>query len=271
MKTRLLFIGDSHVGSKVGLLPGGFKDEYGAQIPMGASQKLIWKKFKEIEHKADKDCDELLLVLMSDLVHGPENDIPGAVWTTDVKAQCDAFIHAVLPIANKAKSSYVVDSLSRFHVDPGRFADDYVASELGAFGKKSHIRLDIHIGDIFFRIQHHGPSLGWRPHTRGDAVRRFLRDSYIESLERKEDPPDVFMWAHWHQYHNEIVRVGLTNEKEMQAFFTPALTFPDKRTVRNVKRLETATIGALALDIEDGQITEHKWFKQYSTRRIIKH
>ena len=50
------------------------------------------------------------------------------------------------------------------------------------------------------------------------------------------------------------------------------MTFPDKRTLNVIQRIERADIGALALDVEDGKIVEvHEWFNRYSLRKIIKH
>jgi hypothetical protein len=273
MITRLLFIGDTHCGSKVGLLPGGYRDEYGKKLLLGASQKLIWKQFKAIEKKAFKDCDELILVLMGDLVHGPDKDQPGQVDSASVKDQCDIFIHAILPIANKATSILSVDANSRFHVDPGRFADDYIASNLGAFGKRSQIKIDYMVSGLHFRFKHHGPMLGSRPHVRGDAVRRFLRDSQQEALETGEKAPDVFVFGHWHTPYWEPLKVrDPKGDKLLQAFYCPPLTFPDKRTINVVPRLDEINIGALALDVDgEGNLKSQEWWKTFSTRTVIKH
>ena len=272
MKTRLLFVGDTHCGLKVGLLPKGYKDEYGKPYNLGASQKLIAQILDKIKKKAAKDCDELLLVLMSDFVQGPGEDHPREMDTQDVKEQCDMFIHSILPLAHKAKKIYSVNALSRFHADPGQFADDYIASELGAYGRRSKIRIDLVVGGIHFRFKHHGPTLGYRPHTRGDAVRRFLRDSHTEALESGETTPDVFVFAHWHQHYWESVKVrGPQGDRILQAFYTPPMTFPDKRTQNVVQRLDEVQIGMIALDVEDGKVTEQKWFERFSTRTVIRH
>jgi len=271
--TRLLFIGDVHAGSKTGLLPGGFRDEYGIQYPLGASQKLLWKQFKAIEKKAFQGCDELILVLMGDLVHGPAKDYPGEVITPDVKTQAEMVIHALLPIANKAQSVYSVDALSRYHVDAGRFADDFIANELGGFGGRSHVKLDLTVQDVHFQFRHHGPSLGYRAGTRGDPVRRFMRDAHFDALEIGEKTPDVWVFGHWHTYHWEPLKVSTPDgDRMLQTFYCPALTFPDKRTLAFVKRIETVHVGAIAIDIDEkGQLTQHEWFKKFSTGKVIRH
>jgi hypothetical protein len=196
MISRLLFLADLHAGSKTGFLPRGYRDvETGATYSLGASQEVIWKEFKAIEKKAFKGCDELILVLMGDLVHGPATDYPGEVNTPDVKTQAEMVIHALLPIANKAKSLYSIDALSRYHVDAGRFSDDFIANELGAFGKRSHVKLDIVVQDVHLQLRHHGPSLGHRAGTRGDPVRRFMKDAHFDALEIGEQTPDVWVFG----------------------------------------------------------------------------
>ncbi len=269
----MLFIGDPHVGSKTGLLPKGYKDvETGATYQQGAVQKLIWKQFKWIEKRAFEGCDELILCLMSDLVHGPDLDHPAQVITPDVKTQCEMVIHALLPIANKASAIYALDALSRFHADAGRFADDFIAGELGAFGRRAYVRHDIVVQGVHFRLKHHGPTLGYRPTTRGDSVRRFLRDVHAEALETGDETPDVFVFAHWHNYYRETLTVhGPGYDKDITAYYNPPLTFPDKRTQNVIQRLEYADIGALAIDVEDGVVSHHEWYKRYSTRKVIQH
>ena len=273
MITRILPIGDTHCGLGVGLLPKGYKHENGKPYVLGPSQKLVWKEFKWIEKHCMDGCDELILVLMSDLVHGPDFDHPSQMDTTDVKTQAEMVIHALLPIAHKASTVYAVDALSRYHVDAGRFADDFIASELGAFGKRAYVRHDIVVQDVHLRFKHHGPTLGYRPHTRGDSVRRFLRDNHTDALEMGTTVPDVFIFAHWHNYYRETVTVhGPDYSKDITALYIPPLTFPDKRTMNVIQRIERADIGALAIDVEDGKVVEvHKWFKRYSLRKIIKH
>ena len=271
--SRLLFIADAHSGVKMGLWPRKFRaDDDDKYITLGKSQKHLLKRLEKVTKMAQEGTDELLLVLMSDLVHGPEKELPEQMDTTNVKAQCDAFIQAILPLSNRADRVYAIDALSRYHVDPGRFADDYIAKELGAFGHQAYVSLDLVVQDVWFRFAHHGPSLGTRPHTRGDSVRRFIRDTHIEALEEGQKTPDVFVFAHWHQYYDETVTVqGPGYSKNLTAYFCPPLSFPDKRTMRNVKRIQKVDVGMLALDVEGGNVTAHKWFDRYDVRKKIKH
>ena len=104
-------------------------------------------------------------------------------------------------------------------------------------------------------------------------MRRFLRDNHTDALEMGETTPDAFIFGHWHNYYRETVTVqGPSYTRDIQAFYCPPMTFPDKRTMNVIQRIERADIGALAIDVEDGKVVEvHKWFKRYSLRKIIKH
>ena len=122
-------------------------------------------------------------------------------------------------------------------------------------------------------FKHHGPALGGVPNTRGDPVRRFMRASHFDALQEGEETPDVWIFAHWHNFFTESIRVqSPSGVRDIQTYYCPPLTFPDKRTLNVVPRLERVDIGVLALDVEDGKIVEvHEWFKRYSLRKIIKH
>ena len=121
-------------------------------------------------------------------------------------------------------------------------------------------------------LKHHGVTLGYMPHTRGDSVRRFMRATHVEALQEGIETPDVFVYAHWHNYYREAVTVqGPKGDKDITTYYCPPLTFPDKRTQNVIQRLEHADIGALAIDVEASRITHHKWFKRYSLRKIIRH
>ena len=273
MISRLLFIADAHSGVKMGLWPKKFRaDDDDKYITLGKSQKHLLKRLEKVTSMAQEGTDELLLVLMSDLVHGPEKEFPEQMDTTNVKAQADAFIAAVLPLSNRADRLYAIDALSRYHVDEGRFADQYIAQNLGAFGLQAYVSLDLVVQDVWFRFAHHGPSLGTRPHTRGDAVRRFMRDTHVEALENGSKTPDLFIFAHFHQYHWEPLKVEVPGgERLLQTYYCPPLSFPDKRTMRNVKRIQKVDVGMLALDVEGDRVTAHKWFDRYDVRKKIKH
>jgi hypothetical protein len=99
-----------------------------------------------------------------------------------------------------------------------------------------------------------------------------MRASHIEALQEGIETPDVFVFAHWHNYYREAATVhGPKGDKDITAYYNPPLTFPDKRTQNVIHRLEHADIGALAIDVDGDSVTHHEWFKRFSTRKVIRH
>jgi hypothetical protein len=268
MTTRIVPIGDFHVGVRVGFLAPGYSLDGEKAIPLGKAQKFIHKRFKKIvKFMDDNPVDSMVLVLIGDLVHGPNMDGLRYMDIVDGKTQCDAFLHSVGPLAARADKIYVIDDGSRFHVDVARWSNDYIAQELGAFGRQAYPKLYINAEGLKFRFKHHGPSLGWREHTRGDPVRRYLRDIHYASIKRGEQAPDISVFAHWHQPWEEHLRVRYpTGHKVLSVYFTPAMCSADHRTLTHVDKVELATIGCIAIDVEDGAHKVHKLYDDLDVR-----
>ena len=268
--TRILFVGDAHVGLKVGLWPKGYKLD-DIPVGMGKAQKFIWKQLENAKEWFDEGGPDRRLVLMGDHVHGPELQYPDAVVVGDVKTQCQAFIDAMLPLAAKVEKEhiYVIDDLSAHHVDTGRFCNDYIASELGAWKKQAYGKLDLFIQDIHLQLKHHGPAIGSRPHTEGNSIRSYMKDMHIEAVERGEKAPDIFVFAHYHRFWTEPASV-MKGDRLMHCYYTPALCGADKRTIRNVKRLVLSSIGTIGLDIEGDQYKLTKLFNSFDGRVVVR-
>ena len=99
-----------------------------------------------------------------------------------------------------------------------------------------------------------------------------MRASHTEALQEGIETPDVFVFAHWHNWHRETVTVhGPGYSKDVTAFYNPPLTFPDKRTMNVMQRLEYVDIGALAIDVEGDSVTPYEWFERYSLSKVIRH
>jgi hypothetical protein len=264
---RILPIGDSHTGVKVGLLAPKYKDDYGKPLALGKSQKIIHKRMRKIVEFLDENPDKTILILMGDLIHGPNLDGLRHMDIVDGKAQCDAFLHAIGPIAARSESIYVIDDGSRFHVDAARWSNDYIAQELGAVGKKAFPKLYLNAEGLKFRFKHHGPPLGYREHTRGDPVRRYLRDVHAMALKRGEFAPDISIFAHWHQPWEEHLKVRYpTGHRIISAYYTPAMCSADHRTLTRVDKVELATIGCIAIDVEAGEHKVHQLYDDLDVR-----
>jgi hypothetical protein len=268
MTTRIVPIGDFHTGIRVGFLSPGYMLDGEKAIPLGKAQKFIQKRFKIINKFLDDNpVKKLIVVLMGDQIHGPNVDGLRYMDIVDGKTQCDAFLHSIGPLAARADSIYVIDDGSRFHVDAGRWSSDYVAQELGAFGRQAYPKVYLKAEGLKFKFKHHGPSLGWREHTRGDPVRRYLRDEHAIAVKRGEYAPDVAVFAHLHQPWEEHLRVRYpTGHRVLHAYYTPAMCSADHRTLTRVDKVELATIGCLAIDVENGEHVVHKLYDDLDVR-----
>lgn len=250
----------------MGTLAPKYKDEYGKVLPLGKAQKVINKRLNKIVKFVD-DGPPIILVLMGDHVHGPNLDGWRHMDLVDGKSQADAFLHSIGPLAARAEAIYVIDDGSRFHVDAGRWSNDYIAQELGAKGHRAHPKLYLDVEGLKFRFKHHGPPLGYREHTRGDPVRRYLRDAHHIALQRGEYAPDIHVAAHWHQPWEEHLRVRYpAGHRVLHYYYTPAMCSADHRTLTRVDKVELATIGCIAIDVEDGEHQLHKLYEDLDVR-----
>lgn len=251
MTTRLLLVGDTHCGLKVGAWPANFKDEYGKRTSLGAAQKLIWKLRNNVAKGLRDEVDKVILVGMGDYCHGPGEDYPAEMETTAGIIQAKAFLKFVKPLKEQADQIYIIDDASAHHVDQARFGADYIAQKLGAFKEQAYIKLDLKIEDLLVHLKHHGPGLGYTPHTRGNPVRAHLRYLHQEAILKGREAPDISIAAHWHQFWPEQLRVSFPGgHKMLYHYHTPALCAADERTLRNVKRLILSDIGMLIIDID---------------------
>ena len=267
MTTRILPFGDAHTGVNVGLLAPKYRvgDK---SIPLGKAQKFINKRLNKIvQFMDDNPVDKTILVLMGDLVHGPNMDGLRYMDIVDGKTQCDAFLHSVGPLAARATSIYVIDDGSRFHVDAARWSNDYIAQEIGAVGRHAFPKLYLKTEGLKFRFKHHGPSLGWKEHTRGNPVRGYLRDIHTAALKRGEFAPDISVFAHWHNVWEEHLKVKYpTGYKNIHVHFTPAMCSADHRTLTRVDNVDLATIGCIAFDVEAGEYKVHELYDDLDVR-----
>ena len=272
MTTRVLALGDAHTGLKVGLMSPTWRDQDGKKASLGKAQQVIWRQLQEIIKLVD-DMTSFVLIIMGDCVHGPSRDNPRQMDAVDGKTQADIFVDAIGPIAARAKQIYVIDDGSRFHVDDARWSNDYIAQELGAFGKRAYPALELRVEGLTLWVRHHGPALGYRPHTRGDPVRRYLRDVWQDALADGKRAPDISLFAHWHQAFRESIEVSEPQgRRTLYAYFAPALCAADWRTLTRVPKAQISDIGAIALDIDGEHHTYHRWFSYYdnTTRHEVR-
>jgi hypothetical protein len=252
--TRIQFVGDTHTGLEVGMWPKGYP--LNKPVSLGPAQEFANEQLDIALERYQRPAKKRILVIMGDCVHGPGEDYLTEMETSDAKKQCDAFLHSVSPFAARSNDIYVIDDASGHHVDPSRFGNSYIASELGAFGLRAYIKMELEVNGLVIGLKHHGPTLGYMPHTRGNSVRAELRAMHYEALNKGKDAPDISVFAHWHQFFHETLSVGDPNNghRILHAIYTPALCSADQRTLRNVRRLIMSDMGTIQIDVHpDGK------------------
>ena len=220
------------------------------------AQKWLWQRWlqaRRIIFKELEQADELVIFLMGDAIHGAGKG--EEVFTTRLKTQKDTFIDCLLPYTNRATSVYAIKG-SPWHVSPDGdgFIEDEIASELGCFGLQAYDKLEISVQNIKFMLQHKGPSLGTRRHTRGNIMRATMRDAHYMALENGREAADIYLWAHFHEFHPEVIIVKTPEgHKEIRGYITPSFTLANEYALARVKNLELSDIGIIWFEITDGE------------------
>jgi hypothetical protein len=222
-KTVIAIIGDTHVGSTVGLCPPGqWQHEDGYHRP-GPFQKLLWKEWSEYWAKvrAARENARLIVVHNGDAVDGNHHRTT-QIWTPMPGEQERAHIECMdwalneVGFDEEAGDQLYYTSPTKAHGGEGNQSDERIARDLGAVFRKKpkrkggkdgsalfpHLSLSLHGGSVRIDIKHHGPGPGTRLWTKGNALRSILKNIYIEALERSEKIPKkwFYVWSHNHRY-----------------------------------------------------------------------
>jgi len=159
--TRIVFVGDTHVGSNYAILPEDFKNpEDGSVFAQNKWQKKLFKEWCEL---AEKLSPVDVIVLTGDLVEGNQTrENWGTLKIQNMMTQADCFIK-MFAETWKWNELYVVRG-TNYHVTArGVHIDEYIAERLKAnkpgpdAEKYSAEDLQLIIGKRVFHIAHHIP------------------------------------------------------------------------------------------------------------------
>jgi len=186
--TAVLFIGDTHVGSKWAVCPNGQSTEGIA----------LFKKWGEMLNRVKQviksDNSKLILALGGDLVEGHHHGTMG-VWG-NYKQQRDAAVELLLPLATIADDIIALPGTEAHAGDDGE-NDRQVAQELGARIISPRHRLLID-----------GKRLDWTHHGIAVSQNGWMDDGgMIQAIRRVENasfyqhtpPPDLIVSHHAHR------------------------------------------------------------------------
>jgi hypothetical protein len=274
-RTIVVPIADMHTMLKIGLMPPKVIEDKGTTYQTTHRQndfqkKILWKQWEKAKkHIFSLKCDDLVLLLMGDLVHG--NKKAHQVYSSVMRTQGDAAIEALLPYSNKAKRVYSVAG-TKWHVGEEGSTEDRIAKELGAYKHIAHLKLEVTIQGIRFMLQHKGPTLGSRTWVRGNGMRLTLRDASIQALQEGRSASDIYLWGHFHTFHHEPASVKEPEgDRVIHGFTLPSWCGADEYALEKVKNLEYSDIGLVYFDIQDGGWELRKQYIRFDNIERVNH
>jgi hypothetical protein len=239
------------------------------------AQKVVWKYWlkgrREIFKMLDEGIvDELIVFFMGDVVHGDRK--PEEVFASSLRTQCDTFIACVKPFTARASKVYFIRG-TKYHIGEDGIIEDTLAQELGCFGLKSFMKMEVNVQGVRFMLQHKGPRPGSRRWTKGNSMRYFLNDRHIAATQRGTKASDIYLWAHNHEYRREAVEAEYpgNNFHESKGYLLPAWCVANEFALANVGHLELSDIGNIYFIVEDGVAKSYKQFTRFDNVVRVKH
>jgi len=259
MKHIVVCVGDTHCGSTVGLCPpeGLELDDEGLYLPSKAQNWLwnnweeAWGKVKSVKRKNRKA--KLHLILNGDLIDGDHHRTTQiATGLTGVHMRC-AMESLRVPLALKPNTIHVLRGTPS-HVGRAGGSEEGIARALKAAswpvvgdpdtGMKSSYSRVIQVGNTRFDIKHHG-RMGRRAHTKGPYMRWFAQDIFFNHMMDGDDPPDVAIRSHFHQFADS----GRIHKIKTRAVALPAWQLATEYVHRVAESL--ADIGLVWFEVDD--------------------
>jgi len=259
MKHIVVCVGDTHCGSTVGLCPpeGLELDDEGLYLPSKAQNWLwnnweeAWGKVKSVKRKNRKA--KLHLILNGDLIDGDHHRTTQiATGLTGVHMRC-AMESLRVPLALKPNTIHVLRGTPS-HVGRAGGSEEGIARALKAAswpvvgdpdtGMKSSYSRVIQVGNTRFDIKHHG-RMGRRAHTKGPYMRWFAQDIFFNHIMDGDDPPDVAIRSHFHQFADS----GRIHKIKTRAVALPAWQLATEYVHRVAESL--ADIGLVWFEVDD--------------------
>jgi len=210
-----------------------------------------WAVIRSVKRKNRKA--KLHLVLNGDLIDGDHHRTTQiASGLTGVHVRC-ALESLRVPLALKPSTVHILRGTPS-HVGRAGGSEEGIAQALSAegwnvikdpdTGKRSSYSRLIQIGPVLFDIKHHG-RMGRRAHTKGPYIRWFAQDIFFNYMMDHEEPPDVAVRSHFHQFADS----GRIHKVKTRAVALPAWQLATEYVHRVAESL--ADIGLVWFEIDD--------------------
>jgi len=157
-----LFLADTHIGSKFGLWPQGFKIPDFGELPLGVNQKILWIYWSDLISTLNMIGKLDSVVLVGDLIDGKGKKSEGVEQlVTDPLTQARAAVELFKPLRKLCDKMFIVRG-TVYHDQVGGRATEYIGEQLNAEkneedGTHSWWELTLDLGNGHYaHVAHHG-------------------------------------------------------------------------------------------------------------------
>jgi len=157
-----LFLADTHVGSKFGLWPQGFKIPDFGELPLGINQQILWNYWSRLIWEVSMIGKLDSVTLVGDLIEGKGQRSEGTeVIVTDPLTQARAAVELFKPLRKLCDKIFIIRG-TVYHDQVGGRATEYIGEQLNAEknpldGTRSWWELTLDLGgDHYAHVAHHG-------------------------------------------------------------------------------------------------------------------
>lgn len=115
---------------------------------------------------------------------------------------------------------------------------------------------------------HHGPSPGIRKWTEGNQLRYYIRDRMLRSILHYEEPPQLFIRAHYHTYMHEVVEVKGAKVWRCEAYILPCYCGLSDHGAQATRSVDRVDVGMLAFAMDGGELIDTLLLREELDLRI---
>jgi hypothetical protein len=253
--------------------PLGYNDFYYTP-KLRAWQKYLWELRTQNLSKLVElaNGDPIVYIHTGDMTQGQKYV---ADWvTTRIGDQFDIAYwnhKPIMELPNLRAARYVEGTGS--HVFGDGTSEQVVTNRLKAEYPDIDIAASVHgLIDVYgFTIDysHHGPGPGSRKWLQGNIASYYLRDRMMQVLLHGEDPPDLYLRAHFHTWVKAMWNVSV-GEKDHTSHLciVPSMCGIGAYGRQVTKSIDAVTNGALAFEVINGKMLDvYRWTRTVDIKR----
>src|SRR3972149_2029828 len=187
-RVKVLGVGDTHVGSTLGLAPPKWYTTDGQnriEHTHSPLQQIVYEHWKSAWGRQFKTGLPLVVFNTADDIDGHHHDT-FQVWSKAPREQSDVAVSLFLPYRQKVARWYACKGTPAHAGQSGTW-DEYIAQQLGADrpddgGGFSSYMLKVEVSGVDFNVAHHGPRPGRRVWTLGETARQYAKTNVMDEL-----------------------------------------------------------------------------------------